>query len=133
METILKSWYYVIYENSTHKAISSALYSLEEVVKYIDHAKEIDKQGRDSYHYSIVQGIEIKNNIMETFEYIAQSNQTGEKVTNHIIANNILTALKNAQAISPFRTILSIKENVRVTQGTPFTSDDVASGKVSFR
>lgn len=49
--------YYVIYENSEERKVSSTLHSLEACEKWITNAKKVDLQYNKSYHYFIVKSI----------------------------------------------------------------------------
>jgi hypothetical protein len=54
----MKTWYYVMYEDSSERKISSEKESIEECNKWIDNSKEVAKQYNKSYIYTILQTIE---------------------------------------------------------------------------
>lgn len=51
--------YYVIYENESERRVSFEKHTPQDVKDYIDNAKELDKRRNLSYHYTVVQEVNL--------------------------------------------------------------------------
>lgn len=62
--------YYVVYENSNERKISSPQKSVDDCVKWANNAAEVDRKRGINYHYSIVKyetGISFKSDTRQAF------------------------------------------------------------------